>query len=183
MQTFPFYENYVFVTNLSAERVMNRLSNKLAEIEPTDDHFLKGKTKALSFRLYRRIALGSGNSFNPICYGEVIPGDNKGTTVQVKMRIAYPIYFLWIIIFSMTVFGHITLTYGSFQTDGVAGVLLATGVMSLFYAAHYLFYRLGFKRNTKKTLSFLVAYLDLKPKEEAGDKKVVNHHEVSRLFL
>jgi len=166
MQTFPFYENHVFVSILSGEAIISKLSDKLAETAPTDDHFLKGKTKALTFSFHRRIAIGSRNSFTPICYGELVPGAGKETAVHVKMRIAYPVYVLWIIIFSMTVFAHITLTYGSFQTDGVPGVLFATVVMSLFFGAHYLFYRFGFKRNTKKTLSFLVPYLNLRPKEE-----------------
>ena len=165
MQTFPFFENHSFITKLTSEQVISRLSNKLAEERPADGHFLKGKTRALTFRFHRAIAWGSRNSFNPICYGEVIPGGDKETTVQVKMRIAYLVYTLWIIIFLMTVFGHITLTYGSYQTNGVPGVLFATGIMSLFYGAHYLFYRFGFKRNTKKTLSFLVPYLNLRPKE------------------
>ena len=166
MQTFPFYEHHTFASSLPADELLGRLTRKFAEETPTDDHFVKGKTKAFTFRFHRVIALGSRNSFNPICYGEIIPGEGKKTTVQVKMRIAYPIYVLWIIIFSMTVFGHITLTYGSFQTDGVMGVLFATAIMALFYSAHYLFYRFGFKRNTKKTMLLLVPYLDLRPIEK-----------------
>jgi len=167
MQTFPFYEYHSFVSKLSGEEIISRLVKKFAEEEPINDHFAKGKTKAFTFRFHRVIASGSRNSFNPICYGEVIPGGGKTTTVHIKMRIAYPIYILWIIIFSMTVFAHVTLTYGSFKTDGMAGVLFATCLMAIFYGAHYLFYRFGFKRNTKKTISFLVPYLDLRPVEKS----------------
>jgi hypothetical protein len=163
MQTFPFYEHHTFVSSLPADELMSRLSGKFAEETPTDEHFIKGKTKAFIFKFHRVIASGSRNSFNPICYGEVIPGEGKKATIHIKMRIAYPIYILWIIIFSMTVFGHITLTYGSFQTDGVTGVLFATGIMALFYGAHYLFYQFGFKRSTKKTTLLLAPYLDLRP--------------------
>ena len=168
MQTFPFYESHILVSNLSGDETIKRLSKKFAETGSGDGHYFKGKTNALHFRFYGRIALGSRNSFNPICYREVIPIRNKETIVNVKMRIAYPVYILWVIIFSMTVFGHVTLTYGSFQTNGVPGILFATGIMSLFYGAHYLFYRFGFKRNTKKTMLFLAPYLNLRPKEDAG---------------
>lgn len=127
-----------------------------------------------TFRFRRAIAWGSRNSFNPICYGEVVAGVGKKSELHIRMRIAYPVYVLWLIIFSMTVFGHVTLTYGSFQTNGIMGVLFATGIMALFYGAHYLFYQFGFKRNSKKTMSFLAPYLNLRPND--------HHQEVSRVF-
>lgn len=164
LPTFPFYENHWFVTKLSSDEVISRLTRKLDELEPEDKHFFKGKTNALRFKFHMITPAYSRNSFNPIFFGEVIPGEGRETIVNIKMRIAYPIYLLWLIIFLGVVFGHVTLTIGAFQSNGILGVLFATVISALFYGMLYFFYRFGFKRITRKTMEFLVPYLTLKPK-------------------
>jgi len=168
MRTPPFYKEYHFVSILSAEQVMGKLTKLFVVHESKDGTALRGTIYCSTFRFHRIIAWGSKNSFNPIFYGEIISRPDKPTQLYIKIRIGYPVYVLWIIIFLMTVFGHITLTYGSFQTDGLPGVFFAAIVMAIFYAAHYLFYRLGFKRNVDKTISLLIADLKLTQNESAN---------------
>jgi hypothetical protein len=161
MQTPPFYKKYSFESNLSSDQLLSKLSSKLAEKETKDTYLFKGETNASIFKFYRIIGVPSRNSFNPIIYGEIVLAPNNNILINIRMRIAYPIYILWVIIFIMTVFAHITLTYGSFQTDGILGIMFATAIMAIFYSVHYFFYWFGFKRNTGKTISFLIPYLKL----------------------
>jgi hypothetical protein len=159
-QTQPFYSRCILKSGLAPEKINKKLLAKFDETISEDGVLLKGRLSKNYYRFYNVIKSGTRNSFNPMFFLEIEKAGNI-SIVTIKARIAYPIYFFIAIMIAMTIFAQVTLTYGSFQSDGFLGVLFATFIISIFYGLYYIFYYYGFKRNNNKVIKFLIDYLSL----------------------
>lgn len=154
MQTIPFFKEYRLKSKLPKNKLTEELIQFLINHSLT---FNQNSNFESDFKFYdsQYMQVRGGNSFNPIYVARIIKDSENKSILIINARIAYPVYFFFLLLFGLTFFAHITLTIGSYESDGILGILFTNATISIFYFGYYIFFRFGYKNNRDKILKNL----------------------------